>query len=507
MSHRAGGHPTAQEYGSYVALAVPVYHLATLILPQLFGSPTDGTYWGATNYAENACYIGLAALLLAIAGTISTWRSRAETRFFAIAGVLALLFAVGTPLNALLYFGVPGFAQSGSPGRIIVLWSLCGAILAGVGAQAMLYPTNGKRRVRMIAAGVITIGILAVAFASLASTVQHNGGSLTGVMQQVSGETMLWRVPLVVVLVTVGALWQFAAGKLDVRRASIAILAVIAIDLLAANVGYNRTAKPDDVYPVTPSIAYLQKNAGVERVMPVNRRWSLDPAHPPAAVLPPNGATVYGLYDTQGYDSLFPGQYMGFATAVNGDGRSPAPDENGNMVFTRGLTSPEAQALSPRYVLSLGELPPSIQATNLSQATTDGDVSVYENAAAQPRFTIQQNGSTVPVQANVDDPSRLDLSMPVTGGVPATLVVRDEWYPGWKATVDDTPAMIDKAPFIFRTVRWTPATSGTAHVTLQFVPSTSFIGIYLLCLGWSIAVGALVYSLGVSKTQTLASHD
>ena len=38
-----------------------------------------------------------------------------RTAFFVLLAVMALLLALGTPLNALLYYGIPGFAQSGSP--------------------------------------------------------------------------------------------------------------------------------------------------------------------------------------------------------------------------------------------------------------------------------------------------------------------------------------------------------------------------------------------------------
>ena len=58
--------------------------------------------------------------------------------FFALAAVVALLMALGTPLNALLYFGLPGFAQSGSPGRVLVIWTLCAAVLAAMGTEALL---------------------------------------------------------------------------------------------------------------------------------------------------------------------------------------------------------------------------------------------------------------------------------------------------------------------------------------------------------------------------------
>jgi len=493
VSHRAGGSPTATGYNAYVGGAVPVYQLVTLVLPQFYGSPTDGTYWlpQPQFYVESASYIGLVGLVLALAATFSTWRSRSETRFFAIAAVLALLFATGSPVNRLLYFGIPGFAQSGSPGRILVLWSLCGAILTAIGVQAILYGT-AKRKLALGASILCITIVAAVAVANLIA-VFAKAGAGGAVQQQLAGETNLWRLPLVVMLVTIGALYQFSKGKLNPRRTSVILLAVVALDLLLNNVGYNRTAKPDDVYPVTPSIAFLQTHAGLDHVMPVNRRWSLDIAHGPRAVLPPNAATVYGLYDTQGYDSLFPGQYMKFAVDVNGDGRSAAPDEDGNILFTRGLSTPEALALSPHYVVAASDLPPSIPTTSLTRVLVDGDVTIYENTAALPRFGQTPIGA-IAVQATAPAPTRIELDTDVTAGTTAELVVRDQWYPGWHATVDGKPLPIQESPFVFRTVKWQPASTGHAHVEFNFEPTTAFAGMYFFCLGWSVAASLVVFA-------------
>ena len=501
MSHRAGGHPTTSGYAMYVSIAAPAFQLITLAIPGFFGNPTDGTYnlQQPQFYAEGACYVGLAGFLLAIAAVVSTWRAQSSTRFFAVTALLSILLAIGTPLDALFYFGIPGFAESGSPGRILVLWSLCMAILAAVGAQALVHVEGVKRRQALTASAVGLVVVVVIGLASMAARV--GAASAFGIVaQQFQTITDLWRVPLVVLLATVGVLYQFSRHKMTRVQTSALLAVIVAVDLLASNLSYNRTARFDDVYPVTPSIAYLQQNAGLERVMPVNREWTLDPAHPPHAVLPPNAATVYGLYDTQGYDSLFPGQYIRFAGEVNDDGRSAAPLENGNMVFTRGLSSTAAQALSPAYVMAIGDTPlpqplspPGKGEPELSEAVVDGDITVYRNSASLPRFSLTQAGTTA-VAAVAPAPTRIDITAPVAAGVPASLLVRDQWYPGWKATIDGQEVAIDEAPFIFRTLRWTPATSAVAHVSLRFQPTTTFAGIYFLCLGWLTAAGALACS-------------
>ena len=66
--------------------------------------------------------------------------------FFAGLGVLALLLALGTPLNALFYFLIPGFGQSGSPARCLVLWALAASALAAFGLEGLLMEPPTKRR-------------------------------------------------------------------------------------------------------------------------------------------------------------------------------------------------------------------------------------------------------------------------------------------------------------------------------------------------------------------------
>ena len=43
------------------------WRLLTLLAPKLFGSPVDGDFWGYATYWEDALYIGLLALVLALA--------------------------------------------------------------------------------------------------------------------------------------------------------------------------------------------------------------------------------------------------------------------------------------------------------------------------------------------------------------------------------------------------------------------------------------------------------
>ena len=476
MSHRAGAAVSAAAYAGYVRLAVPPVNLVTLLAPGFFGSPTRGTFWGVgTNggpgaYMEDACYDGVLPLLLAIFGLIRTGRTRAETRFFACAALVALLLALGTPLNALLFFGLPGWAQTGSPGRILVLWSMCLPVLAAIGTDALLQRLDLKALGKAaVVFGVLAAGVLAFAAAWISVTAP--AGTLAA---NLASESDLWRLPVGILLGAAAAVWLCRRGSLTPPRLGGTLALLTAADLLAAGYGFNRTASPQAVYPATPLLAFLQAHRADGRIMPLNRQWSL--YNPPPAILPPNSAMVYGLDDTQGYDSLLTGQYFGFAGAM--DGGSPAPPENGNLVFTNGFGTKEAREAGARYGVSLKPLP------GLTPVFQDSGAYVYEDRAALPRVRAE-TGAALPVSES--PPTRVAVVLPSSAAA-GQIIVADQWYPGWHAERRGTVVPLTKGPDIFCTVTLNgPQRSGL--LTLRYEPAAFRVGLYALCLALGAATG------------------
>jgi len=494
VSHRAQATVNWQTYQDYITLtAPPPFHLLSLLQPDFFGNPTNGTYWGVTNYAENACYVGILGLLLAIAGILA-WKALPQSRFFTVAAVLALLIAVGTPINTLLYFGIPGFASTGSPARILVIWSFCAATLAAIGFDR-IRSIDPKQAARTL--GIALVAILILGAAGLANLTSWVGahlppGSLAMILNQ---DANLWRLPVALIFLGFLLFGAYTQGKASLRIVTVTMSAIIAVDLLMAGIGYNPTSPAADVYPVTPAVAFLQQHAHDGRVMPVNQHWSIDAAHPPKAVLPPNAATDYGLYDIEGYDSLFPKQYMDFASRINGDGKSPAPQENGNMVFTRGYGTDLARSAGARYVVALGGLPAVPEGFN--EVVTDGPVMVYEDSKALPRVSGEANTALTWTE---NGPSRLSVQ---TNGGENEVTVRDQWYPGWQASIDGQPLAVSAGPDIFRTVKLPPGSQKPARVELTFAPASVQIGVYSLCAAMSLISGILTAAFALRRSRNL----
>ena len=512
ISHRVSK-PSAEGYALYTGYALPRAGLVQLALPGFFGGDTDpeNKYWGfytqhvgdtdiaiRHNAAETAVYVGIVTLLLGLYGVFAAALpggnvNRFRTLFFGLLAVVALLLALGTPLNYLTYFGIPGFSQSGSPARVLVLWALTWAMLGAFGVDALGQTHRSDERVRIAAiASFFLLTALGLSSVATALSVQLPGFKpLVPMLGEALTRAQEDAVRLVVIvcasfqLMLPGVRKKLSAGP-AIRPVSIGGIALLlaVIDLFAAGMRINPVSSPEVVYPVTPGIAYLQKNTGHERIMPVNLHWSLYSG--PKSVLPPNAGMVYGLRDVQGYDSLMPGAYKAWANRFTiADSRPGAqgrrdssPVEVANMIFFQDPNSadvPETAALfaiTPNAESWNPDPGQSPSGQHVGEAQ-DAGMEIYR-LPGKPRAEML-NGSANWVE---DGLNRVTLAtMADTGG---TLLLRDQRYPGWRAYIDtfasSVPIQGDSSNPAMRKVSVGP---GKHTVYFRFEPASATLGIYL----------------------------
>ena len=399
VSSRAGG---GQPYGAYIATALPLRNLVTLLEPDFFGhpNPTSTPYWNAprSNYAEWALYVGVAPFFMAAFALGLPWKRRSdalttqgarplplERAFFAGTALLSLLIALGTPVAALLFYGVPGFRATGSPGRIVIVFALSVCILAAIGLENLLradLPRATKERATLVA---IFVPLLVVAFgASQAAQYQSAelpGTTLAGLLEPVHLSLLFG---LGIAVVAGAAIFVASRSSKPSRAIGAFLVAIAASDLLVRGFGYNPSAPRDQVYPETPGIAFLRQKARADDLIaPIQSNWSMVKEQPPLrAVLPPNALTVYGLHDIGGYDSLLPGADKEQVKTA-GDGLDPSPPENGNIVF---IKRPEtAVALGARYLVFAPDSAAAQRAAGTLRVVYSGDdLIILENPS--PRY-------------------------------------------------------------------------------------------------------------------------
>jgi hypothetical protein len=264
----------------------------------------------------------------------------------------------------------------------------------------------------------------------------------------------------------------------------------VAADLLAAGAGLNPTSPPSEVYPETPLITRARELAGHDRVMPVNRGWSFAG---PKAVLPPNGAVVFGLRDVQGYDSLFPGQYKQWMNRLAG--RDSSPPEVGNMVFARDPLSPLAPLLGVRCVLS------RVPITELPDAGEELDGAVLYQLPNWPgRVRMDPPGSLVRVEWIEDGATRVRFRASTPEG---RLVLADQRFPGWRLWVDGRERRIEPADGIFRAAA---VGAGVHEVRYEYRPQGFRVGLFLGLEALAILSGFGIATLRMRRTGARAAQ-
>ena len=223
-----------------------------MLSPDFFGNPAQNNFWGYDNYWENAAYIGLIPLLLALYAIWKRLRRKVThgpIGFLATTAVVSLILACGwfTPIYPFLYRTIPGFALFQGPARwlIVTLVALCA--LAGFGMQQLLdQGVSRKAATRLILVG------LALSLAGLAASFV-----LKGRVETFGPATLR----LGALLILAGLLFQ---SKIHKPKTQLVFVAVVALDLITAQFALNPTLPPD-IYRAPNPTAEALKSRRIDR--------------------------------------------------------------------------------------------------------------------------------------------------------------------------------------------------------------------------------------------------
>lgn len=351
---------TAEGYAAYAGSAIKPYELVGLVAPESLGVPgqkindeaasPNQAYWPlylkpGANFAESALYLGPTVLLGALLlRRRNDWSRLGPVVIVAAAGIL---MALGTVLNAALYFGIPGFASTGSPGRASLLFVLAMCVLAGVGFSNTGVEEKDRKYGFWPIAVVAAVALLSFTYrrtiASLPTWIESLplGGGLdatTAAFLGVFGS----------VAVLGAALFPAKSLEFVKTKSPIFLAGLLTLTLLFTN---PTQFVPSGKAPATKELG--QDHPG--RVAMVNGPWGF--FEPAPAVYPPNTAYLHGLVEVGGYDSLIDAKTVEMIKAING-GEDPAPPANGNMMFVkRGLDVQALREAGVTEVMSIFELP------------------------------------------------------------------------------------------------------------------------------------------------------
>jgi hypothetical protein len=464
-------------------------------------------YAGPNPLKYHTEYAGALVVLLTALGVLVARRD-SRWRFFAATAVVGLTVAWGgfTPLYRAYFALLPGTARFRAPGIAVYVVSL-GAVLAAaltLERLAAMREEGAARTARVLGRSLAAVCALAVTFGLL----QH--------FEQPGVEAGLGWVRFAACLALVGGAVVLWLRRLLGTRPLVVALAVLTVaDLWLVDRRFLLVMDaPERLYAADDVATFLRTRTDVGRV------WVFPHPGPDGHGYLGNGQfgvqTNYLLHvgipqvgGEHGNQLQRWNEYVGAGT-----GRQ--------LVDWHNLmeSGPMLSAAAVRYVVSRADL--SVirgrdgrgRATGLTPVYA-GSATVYRNERALPRAYLvpaMRRADWDPSRtAIVDEPLALVPTAPPAGVIranvamvadaadsaviwtvserPALLVVADNHYPGWTATVDGQPAPVRRANHTFRAVE---VGAGAHEVRFRFRPTALFRGLWI-----SLASSALLLAYGV----------
>jgi hypothetical protein len=546
-SPRAGG----KGWADAISYAMPPEELFNTIVPQFSG--ILDRYWGRNQLHWHSEYPGIVVLILAGAGLFAANARKSFRWFWGGAFVISLLWALGgsTPFFYIVYYLVPGTKYFRAPSTMMYVSMFAVAVFAALGAERILAGTQAlTRKFTYGWAGAIVLVAILMAAGLPSAVAEAVTGSLANagypadfLSRMLDGARA--NQPEVIVgalrttvfaLATLALLW-LAAERLEWRRrAAWLLIVLVALDLWSIERLYWIFSPPaSQLYASDAAIDAMKAEDAREpgRVFvwdPLRTAAVRDPYFGTNPMQAYDGMMVHRLRSVTGYHGNELGRYEQLRDAAfeSGAVMSPAFWRHENVrflyttipdslipqlatqlhvpgAFTRMAGPVRNAAGSTVYAYRIpGPNPAAWVASTIVKGTDEQALATVLDARFDPsRAAIVDTGAavqaaqpaTVPppalVQATVTraQPDVIDVQLQGDVSNGNALVVSENFFPGWRVTVDGTPVTAVRANFNLIGV---PLPAGARHVQLHFVDAAYQTGKIVTLNALAVAVAALI---------------
>jgi len=494
--------------------------LVTFVFPAVTGSTEtfDLLKAAGASRGDFTGYIGLVPVGLLLAAAVADRGTRTRAMLWLMAAVTVLLF---TPLARYLYH------------RFFIVAVFAATVLAAHGLDIVLEPSEQQRR----AIGRALAGLLAVSLFMLVAvgTVQavitcrreavtasawrfiqdeaskHPFGHQRDWMQQRVGAFLdhyrvsnpsFW-LPVACLAVTALAWHAYARGRFPRVGFGCVAAGMTVLDLMVMG------------RPLAPQVDL--------------RKYPLQAEHPLLApVLADNSLFRVQVWESPGTAFLLPPNWLLRASVQDVRGNFSLAPESLEQLTPRGeqKATPLFHLQNVKYLIADDAV--DIPSDTFELAASQGRFRVWRNLRCLPRalwvpraetvidrkqllarmrtepfdpravvlleesLSVLTNGTTPATgEAQVAEYTPTRVRVRVRADSPGWLLLADNWYPGWQATVDGRPAKLYRANWVLRAV-FVPA--GLHEVEFQFAPATfrAGLGITLATLAGLAVAGATI---------------
>jgi len=474
--------------------ATPWIHLPELFSSGFTGTTMDGTYWGPNSLKLHSEYLGLPVIGLAVLGAGAQGPRRKLVRW--VLGITALFFLValgsGTPFYRLWWALVPYVNKTRAPGIAFFQVAFGVSVLAALGAER-LERREGRGLLvgTLVAASVVALMGLTGSFGAIAQAwaQSHQGEASRDLVAaaRAAGNAIRWgAVGSAVGLAALAGLGlAFRERRLTVPAFGVLLILLVGGDFWRAGHGFWRWSRPE-----AEQIASDDVIRAVTRTPLPYRLYDFDSVYPPDALMAHDIPQVTGYHGNhlQTYLDLIGGevQQENLRRSLNlwkllavrylvapdtlrvpGFHRVLGPGRTGlgqQVYLYEADTAPPYVRVVPAAVKAL----PSQIVPTLLDPRLDYNRLVLFDTTQQVNplpVTTMPEPSSSKATITAWAPGRMSIALEPAPPAPAYVLVAENWYKDWRATVDDAPAPVYRGDQALITV---PVPAGARRVDLVF---------------------------------------
>jgi hypothetical protein len=497
------------------AYSMPIDELMSTFLPQFNG--IKELYWGQNGFKLHSEYIGVSVLVLAALGLGG--RDQRHIRW-AVAGigVFFLLISLGshTPFYRIWYELMPGMNKVRAPGSAFFLVALPLCVFAGFGADRVLASAANRSRLLAVVGAFAALGALGAvgALQDITEGLAAGSGRIEAALAN-AGELRLGSLRLLLFAVLAGGAFLAVGARRLRGLAAVAVMgAVVLADLWSIDrrfveiEGKSTELFQDDVITrrikETPMpYRVWQPAGGYRELAPYPGSWLMG-VHVP---------TLFGYHGNElhAFDELLGGKNLWanqispvmldlFAiryVVLRQEQQLPGYHKilEGRTTVGSDAVLYEADTVPPYVRLMAGaiEVPgeqiPGIVSDPRFPALT---VALYDDSSSVSPVDVGNEPpapATARAQVTEWEPGRITVAIDGQDARELYLVVSENWYKDWRATVDGRPVVPLAAHSTLLSV---PIPPGAKDVRFEVRSDAYRLGRLLTLLSAVIVVGLLV---------------
>lgn len=289
---------------------MPVWQLATVLVPRWFGHAANDTYFGMSEYKEGVMSLGVIPMALAVVGLVHK-KSRREGVFWILLAGLGVVLGTQNPVAiALMKADVP-ILGTFLPNRWLTLTAFGLSVLAGYGTKLVV--KQGTDRLRRVVVGILGVmggfyGVVALLYGYEKFADQLVGWSWfeRGIERyvQIAVKESFLSFGLMVIA------WLVLVTNGRKQRVIFLIIGLMMFEQVVRATGYEYFSAKESEFPKNPLFEFLSENTKNDPARFLSISYSR---------LSSNTPTYFGLYSPEGVDALYPiwyGQFTGHFDGV-----------------------------------------------------------------------------------------------------------------------------------------------------------------------------------------------